>query len=39
MLKAPRMFWWGLLFFLASWVLLGQHVVGANVGKSDFQQG
>ena len=31
--KAPRVFWWGLLFFLASWVLLGQHVVGANVGK------
>ena len=23
LLKAPRVFWWGLLFFSASWVLLG----------------
>jgi hypothetical protein len=34
--KALRAFWWGLLFFSASWVLLGQHAVGANVEKRGF---
>ena len=33
LLKAPWVFWWGLLFFSTSWALLGQHAVGANVGK------
>jgi hypothetical protein len=28
-----------MLFFLPSWVLLGQHAVGANIGKVEFQQG
>jgi hypothetical protein len=26
----------GLLFFLASWVFVGQHAVGANVGIANF---
>jgi hypothetical protein len=32
-LRASWESWWRLLFFLPSWVLLGQHTVGANFGK------